>query len=109
MYVQDMSKLQGEARADGVVMTNFFGYELMAGDNVKMGHGIFPPGTVVPPAAHDEDEYSFILSGTVNCEAGGKLNVLKGGCGCFIPAGEVHSTRNDSNGECHVVWMLVKK
>lgn len=109
MYVQDMTKLTGNTRDDGVVMTNFFGYELKAGENVKMGHGIFPPGVTAPPAAHAEDEYSYILKGTVKCQVGDKVNILSAGCGTFIPAGEVHSSFNDGDEDCHVVWMLVDK
>jgi len=109
MLIQDLSTLEGIARPDGVIMTNFFGYDVPAGGKVKVGHGVFPPGTIVPPASHDEDEYSFILSGTVKARVGDTVHVLTTGCCGFIPAGEVHSSSNDSDKPCHLVWMLIEK
>ena len=86
-------------RADGVAMTDLLGGEIPAGAGVTMGYAVFPPGTVVPPAAHTGDEYSFILSGTVKCEAGGVVHTASAGMATFIPAGETHSSFNDGGDE----------
>lgn len=96
-------------RADGVAMTDLLGGEIPAGAGVTMGYAVFPPGTVVPPAAHTGDEYSFILSGTVKCEAGGVVHTASAGMATFIPAGETHSSFNDGAAEAALVWMLVEK
>ncbi len=74
MLVRDKNAIPPVVRADGVAMTDLLGGEIPAGAGVTMGYAVFPPGTVVPPAAHTGDEYSFILSGTVKCEAGGVVH-----------------------------------
>lgn len=109
MIVRKKNDVSVNVRADGVAMTDFFGGECPAGENVTMGYAVFPPGTVVPPAAHTGDEYSYIISGRVKCECDGVLNEMCAGEAGFIPAGEVHSSRNDSDGDATLVWMLIEK
>lgn len=92
-------------REDGVAMTTLFDE-----GNTTMGHAVFPPGTVVPFAAHDADEYSYILSGEVKCKTeDGVVSTMTAGCSGFIPAGQSHSSFNDSDADCVLVWMLVGK
>lgn len=92
-------------REDGVAMTTLFDE-----GNTTMGHAVFPPGTVVPFAAHDADEYSYILSGEVKCKTKeGVVSTMTAGCSGFIPAGQSHSSFNDSDADCVLVWMLVGK
>ena len=92
-------------REDGVAMTTLFDK-----DNATMGHAVFPPGTVVPFAAHDADEYSYILSGEVKCKTeDGVVSTMTAGCSGFIPAGQSHSSFNESDADCVLVWMLVGK
>lgn len=109
MIVRKKNDVSVNVRADGVAMTDFFGGECLAGENVTMGYAVFPPGTVVPPAAHTGDEYSYIISGRVKCECDGVLNEMCAGEAGFIPAGEVHSSRNDSDEDATLVWMLIEK
>ena len=109
MLVRDKNAIPPVVRADGVAMTDLLGGEIPAGAGVTMGYAVFPPGTVVPPAAHTGDEYSFILSGTVKCEAGGVVHTASAGMATFIPAGETHSSFNDGAAEAALGWMLVEK
>lgn len=96
-------------RQDGVAMSDFSGACCPTDGKVSMGYAIFPPETVVPPASHTGDEYSYIISGKVKCECNGKSNELCAGEASFIPAGEVHSSMNDSDEDATLVWMLIEK
>ena len=108
MKITSLKEAASLVRPDGVTMTNFFTPE--EGGNVTMGHAIFPPGTVVPWAAHDCDEYSFILKGEVSCETEEEgLRSFSAGGASFIPAGQRHSSRNDSDQDAEVLWVLVER
>lgn len=111
MTVLSFSELPHILRSDGVEMTNFFGGEMPAGEGVTMGYAVFPPGAQAPEAAHEADEYSYILSGTVKTylPKEGETLVCSPGSASFIPAGQVHASFNDGDEPCHVVWVLVEK
>lgn len=109
MIVRKNADVSVMVRQDGVAMTDFFGECCQTDGKVSMGYAVFPPGTVVPPAAHTGDEYSYIISGKVKCECGGVVNELCAGEASFIPAGEVHKSMNDSGEEATLVWMLIEK
>lgn len=109
MIVRKKEEVLTKVRQDGVAMTDFFGTCCPTDGKVSMGYAVFPPGTVVPPASHTGDEYSYIISGTVKCESNGAVNELRAGEASFIPAGEVHASRNDSDEEATLVWMLIEK
>jgi quercetin dioxygenase-like cupin family protein len=96
-------------RPDGVEMTDFYAVAkgLPGGAGVQMGLGVFPPGMEAPPAAHDADEYAYVLSGAIKAKVGGKVFAAAAGSATFIPAGEEHVSFNDADEECRVVWMLV--
>ena len=109
MKITSLKEAQTILRADGVAMTDFFSPATVGG-KVTMGHAVFPAGTVVPWAAHDCDEYSFILEGEVSCETEEEgLRRFSDGSASFIPAGQRHSSRNDSDREAKVLWILVEK
>ena len=98
-----------KVRPDGVEMTDFFAAlkGLPGGKGVQFGFGVFPPGMKAPPATHKEDEYAYVVSGTVKALINGEVFAAKAGSATFIPAGEEHISFNDEAEECRVVWMLV--
>lgn len=108
MKVTSLKAAETKVRPDGVAMTEFFA--AADGAKVTMGHAVFPAGTEVPWAAHDADEYAFILSGSVSCETeeDGVLHMTAGGAS-YIPAGQRHSSRNDGPDEAELIWALVEK
>ena len=108
MKITSLSTAGTHVRPDGVAMTEFF--SAAEGAKVTMGHAVFPAGTVVPWAAHDADEYAFLLRGSVSCETeeDGLLSMTAGGAS-FIPAGQRHSSRNDGPEEAELIWALVEK
>ena len=109
MIVRKKKDLSVKVRQDGVSMTDFFGDCCPTDGKVSMGYAVFPPGTVVPPAAHNGDEYAYVLSGKVKCECEGTVNELCEGEASYIPAGETHKSINDSDEEATLVWMLIEK
>lgn len=109
MKVRKRKDVSVNVRADGVEMTDFFGEAHPAGAKVSMGYAVFPPGTVVPPAAHTGDGYFYIISGSVKCTSAGVTHEMTAGEAGFIPAGETHTSRNDSDEEATLVWMLIEK
>ncbi len=109
MIIRTREDVSVNVRKDGVAMTDFFGDVCPAGEKVSMGYAVFPPGTVVPPASHTGDEYSYIISGKVKCECCGTVNEMCAGEAGYIPAGEVHSSMNDSQEDAALVWMLIER
>jgi len=110
MIVRNQSKLESVTRDDNIMMTDFFNAANPGGDGVTMGFAVFPPGVQAPPAAHDKDEYAYILSGKIKVRlAGGEVVEAAAGCATFIPAGEEHASFNDSNEDCRLVWLLVER
>ena len=76
MIVRKNQEVPVRVREDHVEMTDFFGADCPTDGRVSMGYAVFPPGTVVPFAAHTGDEYSYIISGKVKCESCGKIREL---------------------------------
>jgi quercetin dioxygenase-like cupin family protein len=109
MLVRNINQIEGKVRGDGVTMRDLLGGAVHAGEGVTVGHAIFPPNTVVPPAAHSGDEYSYVISGNIKCKVGDKVFSVEKGSVTFIAAGEEHSTINDSDINAEVVWMLIEK
>ena len=56
MIIRRKEEMIERVREDGVKMTDFFGEVCPTDGRVSMGCAVFPPGTVVPPAAHTGDE-----------------------------------------------------
>jgi mannose-6-phosphate isomerase-like protein (cupin superfamily) len=108
MLIREFDALPHILRPDGVEMTDFFN-GAPAGAGVRMGYGVFPPGMTAPPAIHQEDEYAFVLSGTVKAKIGDRVFEARAPSATFIPAGEEHVSFNDGAEECRVVWMLVER
>ena len=109
MLIRQKSKLDSVTRNDGIVMTDFFNAVNPGGEGVKMGFAVFPPGVQAPPAAHDQDEYAYIISGTIKARLGGEVIEATAGSATFIPAGQEHASFNDGTEDCHLVWMLVER
>lgn len=109
MLAKNDKEISADTRSDGVVMKTFFDNVSPGGPHVVMGSAVFPPKTSVPFAAHDADEYAYILSGRAKCKTkDGKECVLGQGGVSFIQAGEVHSSYNDGDEAFAVLWILVK-
>lgn len=70
------------------------------------------PGERVPAegmSSHEEDEYSFFLSGEVDTYSSGEYTVVKKGDATLIPAGEEHWAINNGTEPCVLVCFMVKK
>lgn len=77
----------------------------------SMGTVVIPPGTRAPKVgagAHEDDEYSIILKGSLKTMSGDKEYTVKAGEATFIPAGEAHWALNESDTDCELVWMMLK-
>jgi quercetin dioxygenase-like cupin family protein len=95
----------------GLVMLPLFGSEAKENAAADMGYAVFGPGMRSPAedfTSHDGDEFSYIISGSIKCFAGGELHEAGAGEVCYIPAGERHYSYNDSDTPCSLVYMLVK-
>lgn len=70
------------------------------------------PGERVPAegmSCHEEDEYSFFISGEVDTYCDGKYSVEKAGDATFIPAGMEHWCINNGSEPCKLVCFMLKK
>jgi quercetin dioxygenase-like cupin family protein len=108
MVIHEFDKQPHKLRPDGIEMTDLFN-SAPPGARVRMGYGVFPPGITAPPAIHREDEYAFILSGSIKAKIGNETFEAKAGSATFIPAGEEHISFNDGTEECRIVWLLVER
>ena len=93
-------------------LTVFFEKSKETNDKVTFGHIIFDSGSRVPEkgyGVHEQDEYSYIISGNAVCVIGDIEYKSGQGSALFIPAGEKHYSFNDTDEPCEIVWMLVDK
>lgn len=80
--------------------------------DVSMSVVTLLPGERVPregTGSHEEDEYSFFISGEVDTYCDGKHIVVKKGDATLIPAGQEHWAINNTNEPCVLVCFMVKK
>lgn len=79
---------------------------------VKMGFVQILPGERVPKeglSMHDEDEYSFILQGSITTQSGDSpIMKVEHGTATFIPAKEKHWAINEGEEVCEIVYVLVE-
>ena len=95
-----------------VAMLPLFGPDSKTNGSVDMGYAVFGPGSRVPEEGygrHDQDEFAYVISGRLRCDAGGRQLEVGPGNATFIPAGEAHYSWNDSGEPCKLVYMLVDK
>lgn len=106
-----VSDVVAEDRTD-VTMKTLFDESLFEGARTNFGQVVIPPGGRVPVegfGAHDEDEYSIILQGTMKTKSGGEMYRVSAGEATFIPRGEEHYAYNDGVEDCIIIYALVKR
>lgn len=82
------------------------------GGRAKFGVVTIPPQSRIPlngTGSHDEDEYSIVVKGSILTGIGDEKYRLTAGDASLIPAGEAHWAYNDTDEECEIVWVLVKR
>ena len=106
---------QKEIPADNrplVTLKTVFQENAIDGGKTQFGTVVIPPKARVPlhgNGAHDQDEYSIVVKGSIISWAGGKEYTLAEGDATLIPAGEEHWAYNDGDEDCEIVWALVKR
>ncbi|MBO8137847.1 MAG: cupin domain-containing protein [Desulfotomaculum sp.] len=111
MKIVTVADVETEKRS-GIIMKTLFGENVDKDAKVTFGIVVVPPGTRVPAegaGAHDGDEYSLILKGSLLSVSGGKEYRVSEGQAAFIPAGEEHWSINDGNEDCEIVWAIIKR
>lgn len=73
-------------------------------DGIMVGEHIVPPGYMVPPHSHaDDDEFFLIQQGSLTLLApGGERTATQGGF-VALPRGSVHGFRNDTTEEVRFI------
>ena len=97
---------------EGLTKNNVLMKTLLEKKGVTLGSAVIPAGTRAPEegsGVHDADEYSVILKGSLLAGSGNKEDRVSAGQATFIPAGEAHWSINDSDEDCELIWVLVKK
>ncbi|GMA60959.1 cupin domain-containing protein [Alicyclobacillus fastidiosus] len=91
------------------------GYDLkslLEGQGVRFGIVSIPVGARIPlhdTGSHAQDEYSYIVKGSLVMESGPHQYQVNAGDATLIPAGEAHWCYNNGKEEALVVWSLVSK
>lgn len=65
------------------------------------------PGAEVTPHTHEVAEYLYILSGSAEFSAGDQTTTVRSGMAILIPAGTLHSARNDGEKPLRAVQAYV--
>ncbi|MFD1205609.1 MULTISPECIES: cupin domain-containing protein [Sporosarcina] len=92
------------------IVQNLF-HDQYPGAEVKFGYVSVPPGERLPSEGttfHEEQEYSFIINGTLKGESGGVPYEITAGEASFIPAGEPHWSVNEGDEPVEIIFALVK-
>jgi len=77
-----------------------------ARDGLFLAEHIVPPGYMVPPHFHtDDDEYFWILDGVLTLMDGAGETAARPGTCVSLPRGGVHGFRNDSAGDVRFLVM----
>lgn len=77
---------------------------------IKMGKSVMKPGARVPlegMSSHDEDEYSYVLKGSLVAGTENVSTVISCGDFGFIPRGKKHWCKNEGDEDCELIWILV--
>lgn len=103
-------KLIINADANNTVNT-FFEVSLTEKKKVTIGTAIVQPGERLPATgttSHVQDEYGYIINGEIVTYSGGQEYLVTKGTGTFIPKGEEHWCRNDTDEPIEIVWVFVE-
>ena len=97
--------------ADAVVA--FFTPKTSGLENVEMGSAKMEANSESNWAAHQGDEYSYVVTGALTCYAREdgqeKSYQVKAGDAICTPAGQEHKSVNTSSEDCFVIWFEVTK
>lgn len=92
------------------IVQNLF-HDQYPNTEVKFGFVTVPVGERLPKEgtnAHEEQEYSYMLKGTLRGVSGGEPYEISAGEASLIPAGEQHWCINDGDEPVELVFALVK-
>jgi quercetin dioxygenase-like cupin family protein len=112
MIVVNANEVKPDNRPDDASLKTLFSREAIAGGKVTFGTIVIPPKARVPlkgEGAHDQDEYSYIVKGSIMTRSGGKEYLVSAGEATLIPAGEAHWAYNAGDEDCEIVWVLVDR
>ncbi len=79
--------------------------------HVRFGIATIQPGERLPKEGltfHEENEFSYIMKGTLKGVSGGVPYSIQAGEASIIPAGEQHWCVNEGNEPVQLVYALVK-
>ncbi|MET3291550.1 cupin domain-containing protein [Brevibacillus fluminis] len=112
MIVKRVHEVQPDNRQDDATLKTLFHKGIIDGGKVTFGTVVIPPKARVPltgEGAHEQDEYSYIIRGSIQTGSGGKEYTVSAGEATLIPAGEQHWAYNAGEEDCEIVWMLVDR
>ncbi|EFI69584.1 MULTISPECIES: cupin domain-containing protein [Lysinibacillus] len=98
-----------EVSQKDIVQQNLF-QDKYNDSQIKFGFVQIKPGERLPlegTTSHLENEYSFIVKGTLTGESGGENYRISQGEASYIPAGEPHWCKNDSDEMVELVYALL--
>jgi quercetin dioxygenase-like cupin family protein len=111
MLVVNANEVKPDDRPE-ISMKTLFSENAIENGITTFGTVSIPPKTRLPlsgTGAHEQDEYSMILKGSVAIYIGDQEYRMSAGNATLIPAGEAHWCINDGDEDCEIVWVLVKK
>ncbi len=95
-----------------VELKSLIGSDVIPEGRTVLGTVSIPPGIRFPmqgSGVHEQDEYSYIVKGSLLMGTGETEYRVNTGDATLIPAGEAHWVYNDGNEEVLVIWTLVSR
>jgi quercetin dioxygenase-like cupin family protein len=95
-----------------VELKSIFGADVVPKGRAVFGTVTIPSGARIPvegTGVHEQDEYSYIVKGSLVVSIDGVEHRVKAGDATLIPAGEAHWAYNDGNEEVLIIWTLVSR
>jgi len=112
MIVINAKEVKPDDRPGDTLLKTLFPKDIIEGGKVMFGTVVIPPKARVPmhgQGSHEQDEYSYIIRGTIQTGSGGKEYTVSAGEATLIPAGEEHWAYNAGDEDCEIVWVLVER
>jgi quercetin dioxygenase-like cupin family protein len=95
-YVFDMARLEGIDAGKGYSTAHG---PVVEGDRIQIGLIHFPRGTGGKPHTHPNEQWIYVLEGTLDCEVDGVKSRVSKGSLVYIPANVVHSAIATPDGD----------
>ncbi len=95
---------------EGYLMQLAFEESSNTDKKVTFGKAVIRQNAKIPRhgfGAHEQNEFSYIIKGSLKVFSNNESSYVKAGDYSFIPAGQEHRCENVGSEDCELIWVLV--